>query len=184
MSKSNLLEMITLGPIAISAISLPLRSLEVSTLHLVAFFLCLDKSLPLWAHLVGAPHDVVVFPTQQALARHLAAVHRPHGRPCYAAVFRTCPPPPSCSAIHPGPQCLGYRNGGLISPASRPNAGRALGHGKCSVHDWSAPPHLCMSMLALSPSRTAIALPRLGNATSRVAVAAAGGITGSGSGSV
>jgi len=44
--------------------------------------------------------------------------------------------PPPRSTIHPESQCLGRCNGGFISPASRSNAGSALGHGKCSAHDW------------------------------------------------
>jgi len=122
---------------------LPLRPPEVSALQSVAPFPCPDKSLSLRAHLVGAPRNVAFFPTQQALARHLAVVHRPHARPRYAAAFRTSPP--SCSAIRPGPQRLGYRNGGFISPASRPDAGRALGHGKCSVHDRECSPSSVVS---------------------------------------
>ena len=163
--------------------SLPLWSPEVSTLYLVAFFLCLDKSLPLQAHLVGAPLMSCSF---QLSKRSLAISPQCIGPMEGLAIWQsfTPAPPPSCSTIRPGPQCLRYHNSGLISPTSRPDAGRAIGPGKCSMHDRSAPPHLCVSTLALSPSHTAIALPRLGNATSCVAVAAAGGITGLGSSSV
>jgi len=122
---------------------LPLWPPEVSALQSVTPFPCPDKSLSLRAHLVGAPCDVAFFLTQQALARHLTAVHRPHARPRYAVAFRTSPP--SCSTIRPGPQCLGYRNGGFISPTSRPDAGRALSHGKCSVHDWECSPSSVVS---------------------------------------
>ena len=71
--------------------SFPLRSPEVSP-HSIVFFLYPDRSsdfLPL--QLAHAPCDVAFFPTQQALARPLTAVYRPHARPCYAVAFHTSP---------------------------------------------------------------------------------------------
>ena len=64
-------------------------------------------------------------------------VRRPYARPRHAvALSRTTSP---CSVIHPGPQRLGCCNGGCISPASRPDASSALGHGKCSAHNQQRP---------------------------------------------
>jgi len=54
--------------------------------------------------------------------------------------------PPPHSAICPGPQCLRCYNSGFISPASRSNAGSALGHGKCSTCNWQhLPSSVCVN---------------------------------------
>jgi len=122
--------------VACRNVSLPLRSSEVSPLHSVAFFPCPDRSVLLRTPSHQCP-SVTFFLTQRALGRHLAAVRRPHARPCHAVPFCTCPP---CSAIRPGPQRLGCCNSGFISTASRSDAGSALGHGKCSACDWQRSP--------------------------------------------
>jgi len=54
--------------------------------------------------------------------------------------------PPPHSTIRPGPQRLGHCNGGFISPASRSDAGSALGHGKCSARDRQClPSSVCVN---------------------------------------
>jgi hypothetical protein len=112
----------------------PLQSSEVSP-QSVVFFPCPDRSLglPPSAQLIGAPRDVAFFPTQRALAR--LSPRRVAPMLGLAMWWPFAPAPPSCFAIRPG-----YCNGGFISPTSRPDAGRALSHGKHSMHDRQCSP--------------------------------------------
>jgi hypothetical protein len=86
--------------------------------------------------LVGDPHSVAFFPAHRVLARPPVAVSWLYARPRFAVAFRvrTLPCHASCA---PTPQVL---QRWLLSPASRPDAGGALGHSKCSAYNWVALP--------------------------------------------
>ena len=105
-------------------VSVPLQSPEVSILHWFTSFPCPDIFSLCMPSSWG---PLALFPTQWVLAHPFAAVHWSH----HAAAFAL----PPCSTIHSGPQCLRCCNGGFISPTSRSDTGRVLGHGKCSTHD-------------------------------------------------
>jgi hypothetical protein len=90
-------------------------------------------------------------------------------------MFRTC-----CLSYTPGLQCLGLCSGGFLSPTSRLDAGAALGHGRCSSHDQSAPPPPCScvstlesstSLTSASSFTTALASPRASGKTGALASA-------------
>jgi len=98
----------------------------MSAFYLVTLFSCPDPSFR--PQLVGAPCKAVFIPTQQGLAQPLMVVRRPHARPRHAM-----------AAIRPGPQRLGCCSGGFISPASRPDAGSALGMAGAAPTTGSAP---------------------------------------------
>ena len=117
-------------------IFLPLRSPEVSPLHSVTFFPCPDRSLLPQAPSRQCP-SVAFNAHSLALSQWCVDL-----TPGLAMRWHFAPP---CSAIRPRPQRLGCCNSGVISPATRSNAGSVLGRGKCSTHNQQCPPLICAS---------------------------------------
>jgi len=109
------------APFLCRDISLPLRPPEVSNLQPVALLPCPDRSL------LSRPSVPLARPHPFRLNERPLALSQRCIDPAHA--------PPPCFAIRRGPQRLGRCNGGFISPASRSDAGSALGHGKCCAHD-------------------------------------------------
>lgn len=92
---------------------------------------------------MGDPHPVTFFPAYRALACPPVAVSWLYARPHFTVAFcaHTLPCHASCT---PMPQ---VSQQWLLSLASRPNAGGALGHSKCS-----APHHLCVLIVMIHPN--------------------------------
>ena len=114
--------------------SLPLWSLEVSPLAWSLSFCVLTCPSLCGLQLVGDLHSVACFLAHRALAHPLAGcigVSAPcQALPCsgLSCLIPALPYTPSSNAS----DCAAV---GFLSPASRLNAGSALGHGKCSAYD-------------------------------------------------
>ena len=117
----------------------PSAAPEVSVLHPVPFLTGPSLCGPL---LVGAPREIAsFFPNQRALTFPFAAVARcvdPIPDLTMRRPYRAPAPPAPPHA--PDSNASGAAEVAFISPASRPDAGSALGHGKCSAHDWQHSP--------------------------------------------
>jgi len=100
--------------------------------HSVSFFSCPDKYLPL-------PSSARGWPSLDHFLLRLIEHSPTLSRRCLDSIPRLalcgglshCPLP----CIRLALQRLGCCSGGFLSPASRPDAGGALGRGKCSARD-------------------------------------------------
>ena len=114
--------------------SLPLWSPEVSPLAWLLSFCVLTCPSLCGLQLVGDLHSVAYFLAHRVLAHPLAGC---------ISVLVPCQALPCSGLSHlipalpyaPGSNALDCVVVGFLSPASRLNAGGALGHGKCSAYD-------------------------------------------------